>query len=150
MPLLHLQFHLLVCHPEDDVPRNQARETRHETLVKCGWALLGEGPDGAVYRALVLAGGAIHVTRLHHVYGTRCQSGAKSCGRRGCQVTRYPIAEIAADQNEILDDIVTDYLRHVHDSVPRDVWHSSFPEAPRAFHASDILVSLQSGAIPHR
>lgn len=125
MPFLQLQFHLLVRHPEYDIPGNQARETRHETLVKCERALLDEGPDGAVYRALVLADCAVHVTRLHYIHRTRCQSGAKSRGRCGRQVTRYPVVEIAADQNEILDDIVTDYLRHVHYSVPRDVRHGS-------------------------
>lgn len=117
MPLLHLQFHLLVRHPEYDIPGYQARETRHKTLVKCGRALLDEGLDGAVYRALVLASGAIHVTRLHHVHRTRRQGGAETRGSRGRQVTRYPVAEIAAGQNEILDDIVTDYFRHVYDSV---------------------------------
>lgn len=126
MPLLQLQFHLLVRHPEYDIPGNQTRETRHETLVKCGRALLDEGPDSTVYRAFVLAGCAVHVTRLHHIHRTRRQSGAKSGGRRGCQVTWYPVAEIAADQNEILDDIITDYLRHVHDGVPRDVRHGSW------------------------
>jgi len=121
-----MQLHLLVGDPQYDIPGYQTRETRHEAFVERGWAFLDEGLDGAVYRALVFASGAIHVTRFHDVHGTCRQGGAESCGRRGGQVTRYPVAKITASQDEILDDIVTDYLCHVHDSVSRDVRHGPY------------------------
>lgn len=125
MQLLHLQLDLLVGHPQYDVPGHQTRETRHEALVERARTLLNEGLDGAIDRALVLAGGAVHVARLHDIHRTRRQGSAESRNRRRCEVARHPIAEITAGEDEILDDIVTDYLRNVDDSVSRDVRHSS-------------------------
>lgn len=123
--LSSVDLELLVGDPENDVPGHQAREARHEALVERGRALLHHHARGAVLDALVLAGGAVHVTSLHHVDGTRGQGGAEPRCHRGRYVTGYSVAEVAAVQDVVLDDVVANDLRHVHDRVPRDVRNGS-------------------------
>lgn len=123
--LLRVDLELLVGDPENDVPGNQAREAGHEAFVKRGWPFLHHHTNSAILDAFVLAGGAVHVTSLHHVDRAGGQRGAQPCRHGGRDVAGNPIAQVSVFQDEILDDVVANDLRHVHDRVSRDVGHSS-------------------------
>lgn len=123
--LLRVDFELLVGDPENDVPGNEPREAGHEAFVKRGRPFLHHHTNSAILDALVFAGGAVHVTSLHHVHRAGCQRSAQPCRHRGRNVAGNPIAQVSVFQDEILDDVVANDLRHVHDRVSRDVGHSS-------------------------
>ena len=123
--LLRVDLELFVGDPQNDVPGYQTGEAGHEAFVERGRPLLHHHTNGAILHAFVLVGSAVHVTSLHHVYRTGSQGGAQSCRHGSRYMARDPIAQVAALQNEILDDVIADDLRHVNDRVSRDVGDGS-------------------------
>lgn len=123
--LLRVDLELFVGDPQNDVPGYQTREAGHEAFVERGRPFLHHHTNSAILHAFVLAGSAVHVTSLHHVYRTSSQGGAQPCSHCSSYMARDPIAQVVALQDEILDDVIADDLRHVYDRVSRDVGDGS-------------------------
>ena len=140
---------LLVSDPHANVPRDEAREAGHESLVESGRAFLDEHPHGYLDGAAVLSFPRVHETRLDDVHGRGHDRRAESGHDGGCKMARHSVRHPVGEE-VVLEHVVADDLGHVDDGVTGHVGQGSLPQAGHPFLLGDRAVGHHGGCVSRR